>query len=602
MSDSMRDQEILELRANDQRRRVNALVEALDARRHPRHSPVKLNGGNLAAAILAGLGAIGFAVARSGATSRKTQRQLTAASAVLGAASLAVGAASTANTLLGKQPTALAAVNPPRRVTIDVVPTVPQPQPRPLPLLEGPATKPVHRRAWFWVLAVFAVIVFGIGVALDPIAAMFVQKGLDQGLTGYHGSFSKVHVSIIPIKFEITDLSLVQDGMDQKDQLVAVKHLEARAKWSNLLTGKIVATAAFDHAAFRVLFGQAVAPPEAVEAGKEAAKKVKEENLDIGKILHELIPFRVDRIEMKDSEVTLIDATDPKRPTFWINDIEMVVENITSRELMDRDAPLMLTGRATVAKTGVLKLLFVADLLDVKPGVTGQAQLTGLKLESLYQWAAAKAGVSPHGTVNVFVNANTGKGALKGDVKVMARDVHVDGLETVGDKLKALGANIAFKILADKEENRTVATTLPLRGSLDTPDVQIWPTILGVVRNAFVDTLNWGFGDLPVKTAPKKEGVIEQIVNGLDGKKEGVKAQPLTEQQKKDAKVKKDDDAKKKAEDDKKKAEEDKKKKDDEAKKKAEEDKKKKEDEEKKKADEAKKKADEEQKKKEAKQ
>ena len=70
------------------------------------------------------------------------------------------------------------------------------------------------------------------------------------------------------------------------------------------------------------------------------------------------------------------------------------------------------------------------------------------------------------------------------------------------------------------------ATTLPLRGSLEKPDAQLWPAIIGVLRNAFVDSLGWGFGDLPVATAPKKENIIEQTVKGLDKKEPGPKAQP----------------------------------------------------------------------------
>lgn len=531
------DVEALELRANEQRRRVAALIEALDARRHPRPGTPKHSPWAIAALLLSSLGLAGLVAGRTRRWSPATRRTLTGLAAATGTAGVALGATAAARAVFARRPTALAAVNGPRRVQLEAEPAAPT-LVQPVKVLEAGAavaavaharaeqgaTKRRHRR-WPWIVLATLVVLFIAGrIALDPLAGHFLQKGLDEGLTGYHGTFSKVHVSIVPLELSIDGLRLVQDGMEVKDQTLFVKHLNASAAWGDLLTGKIAATAKFDHAAFRVLYGQTEAPPEAREAAEKANEKLKEKNLDMGQVLHETIPFRVERVEMKDSEVTLIDATDPKRPAIWLNDIELVMENLVSREKLDQDAPMMITARATVQKSGVLKMLFVADLLDTKPAFTGQAQLTGLNLESLYEWAASKAGVSPHGTLNVFVNANSGKGALKGDVKVVGRKIHVDGLETVGDKLKALGANIAFKVLAN--DKGTVGTTLPLRGSLQNPDPQVWPTILGVVRNAFVDAIDWGFGDLPVDTADKKQGIIQQAVEGLDKKKDGPEAQP----------------------------------------------------------------------------
>jgi hypothetical protein len=38
-----------------------------------------------------------------------------------------------------------------------------------------------------------------------------------------------------------------------------------------------------------------------------------------------------------------------------------------------------------------------------------------------------------------------------------------------------------------------VLGVIPIQGRLDQPDIQIWPTILGVVRNAFVEGISAGF-------------------------------------------------------------------------------------------------------------
>jgi hypothetical protein len=52
------------------------------------------------------------------------------------------------------------------------------------------------------------------------------------------------------------------------------------------------------------------------------------------------------------------------------------------------------------------------------------------------------------------------------------------------------------------------------------------PTILGVIRNAFVEGLASGFSNLPPKTAEKKEGVLKQTWQALKKGEGPPEAQP----------------------------------------------------------------------------
>jgi hypothetical protein len=92
--------------------------------------------------------------------------------------------------------------------------------------------------------------------------------------------------------------------------------------------------------------------------------------------------------------------------------------------------------------------------------------------------------------------------------------------------VKAKLANMAISVLANKEDGKkTIGTTLPVKGTLTEPSPQLWPAILGVVRNAFVDSIEWGFSDLPTPTSSEK-GPLKQATEALDKKNDGPKAQP----------------------------------------------------------------------------
>lgn len=381
--------------------------------------------------------------------------------------------------------------------------------------------KPIYKRVWFWVLVVALLLVVGVRVALNPVASHFTQEGLDS-IPGYSGSFESVKVSIIPLTYTIADLKIEQDSdKTAKEPLVFVKEVRAQLFWRKLLLLQTVGTAGVDNAKFVVKLGVTKGPPA-------DPKEPAVDDFQISSTLEKIIPFRVDRVEVRESEVTVLDATDTKQPEFWVSELELVLENLVSRKKLDENVPLSLTMRAVIAKTGLLKVIATADLLEEKPAFTGEAQLTGLKLESLYVWTSAKAGLSASGVVDAFVNFNSAKGKLSGDVKVMIKNPVVKPSdEKISDALKAKLANVAIKVLSDRVDGRnTIATTLPIKGTITNPDPQVWPTILGVVRNAFVQGLDWGFGDMPTPTADKKEGVLDQAAKALNKDEEAPKAQP----------------------------------------------------------------------------
>jgi len=384
-----------------------------------------------------------------------------------------------------------------------------------------------YRNTWLWIAGVVLVLVLGVRIALNPVATHFVKKALDS-IEGHHARLAAVKVSVVPLTMTITDLAIEQDGATNTEPTVFVHELRAQVLWRKLFKGQLVALASLHKAKFVITVGVTEVTPQVAEAARKGAEEVKRNDFNIGAILQKVIPVRVDRLELRESEFTVIDATTPQLPSFWVSDISLVIDNMVTRKSLDENVPLTLTMRSTVAKTGTLKAIATANLLAEKPSFTGQAQMTGLKLESLYAWTSSKAGVGATGDFEVFANFNSAEGKLGGDVKVMVRNVHVSPASgKVSDALKAAAANVAIAVLSDRVEGReAVATTLPIRGSIEQVEAQVWPAILGVIRNAFIEGLDWGFSDLPKPTARTPQGVIPQAVDALDKDKSGPKAQP----------------------------------------------------------------------------
>jgi hypothetical protein len=117
---------------------------------------------------------------------------------------------------------------------------------------------------------------------------------------------------------------------------------------------------------------------------------------------------------------------------------------------------------------------------------------------------------------------------LEGGIKPVIKNAKVvPGKPGLGNELKALVADQTLEILSDDVPGRdAVATTIPIRGKLTSPEMQLWPTVFGVVRNAFVEGIGDGFANLPPPSAKEREGVIEQGVDALRKDAGPPKAQP----------------------------------------------------------------------------
>jgi hypothetical protein len=66
---------------------------------------------------------------------------------------------------------------------------------------------------------------------------------------------------------------------------------------------------------------------------------------------------------------------------------------------------------------------------------------------------------------------------------------------------------------------------------VNSPDVQVVPAVLGVLRNAFVQAIASGFSHVPPKTAEKKEGFFRQAIDAFKKGEGPPEAQPTKQEE-----------------------------------------------------------------------
>ncbi len=391
-------------------------------------------------------------------------------------------------------------------------------------------SRKIHHRVRWILIAVAAVgLLAGIvRLVVDPLLGTFTQKALNS-LPGYEGSFSRVHLGIFTLHYFIKDVKLVKEGPDEASApLVYAREINARLLWSELLHFRLAAEANIDH-----LKATVVAEPGPAKPTPD--KKPSVGIPDVAAMLRKVIPLRIERVEVRDSEFLLIDPTEvgvPKRSAeLWIHHIEATAENIGTRRDLLKGQPSLLALHAEIQRSGKLTVFVTADPLADKLNFSGQASLQDLKLAELYGFLASKTGVqSPEGTVDVFVSFRCKDGVIDGAIKPELKNAHLEAAESnLGDEIKARWGNAALDLTSDRVPGRNATVAIvPIKGRITDPKAEVWPTVLTVVRNAYVSGISSGFSHLPLATADKSQGPVKQAEQALSSSS-FPKAQPKKE-------------------------------------------------------------------------
>jgi hypothetical protein len=369
------------------------------------------------------------------------------------------------------------------------------------------------------VAAVLAVVLLGARLALNPLVTWRTRVALSH-LEGMRGRFEDVAVNVHDLSYEIRGLSIEKvSAGGAAVPYFSVANAKFGLYFKELVRGHVVAAVDLERPRLNM-----------ISAKKEENKQEVAEAKPVGKGISRLAPFRLDRLQVKQGEIRWIDASNDERPVLHLHGIEGTLENFATRKALAEAQPTVLAARGTLQDSGKVSVFATADPLAKKLTFAGQGRLEGLRLAEVATLIGAKSGIEPDkGIFDLNVRFEAKDGKIEGGVRPILKDVDMKAHKGgIGPKLKALLADISIKIFKDDIPGRNaVATTIPIRGTIDDPDIQAVPTILGILRNAFVRGLSDGLSGLPQPTAKKQQGVLEQARRALSPKRGAQpKAQP----------------------------------------------------------------------------
>jgi hypothetical protein len=352
------------------------------------------------------------------------------------------------------------------------------------------------RRWWHWTLLGLAVLCLAVLVVRQPLARYETRKAL-HSIPGWDGDVGDAHISFFPLMYSVSRLHLVPE--DRSLPIFYIERMDSGIYWGDLLHGRLNAWSKIEHLKMTFFIIPIVIP-------------------DLAKVLRQVIPLAIERMQLKDGEITVAlrhsRSDDPEKPEgtgpqLWFHDLEATMEGLATRPELEHHATTMAL-RSTMANSGTLKAFVTVDLLTPDAiTFTGQLQLVGLNLADMDS-VLAPSKLKIRGTFDLLARFGCAQGALTGGLQPVLKNGEIDTLSPdVGKSLMSALADGAVVLLSDRVPGRNaVSTIIPIHGNLNKPKLDVWTAIAGVLRNAFVVGLRESLQGLPAPAA-KPETVTD---------------------------------------------------------------------------------------------
>lgn len=380
------------------------------------------------------------------------------------------------------------------------------------------ARVPWYRKKLWWALIASPFVLFLlVFFAFDPLVERIARRQLatvkGYEITFEHAKLQPTRLNLGITRFKVMKLSAGGD----KEPFMYMEKIQLGLLWRELLHFNLVARVDMDVLKLNLI----------------AAKAKEDEQLselpDLGKQLNDLMPLRIDRVGVRRGEMTYLDKTTPEAPRIWLHEMEVTVENVSTRAALARGEPTVVAVSAKLQKTGDVTAYITADPLAKGLWFSGQVKAVGIDMRDFHDLIASKSGLAlEQGTLDLFAEFESRGEHISGGIRPILKNAQVKQVKSgVDNWVKKVLADAALDIFSDRVDGRNaVATTIPIEGKVTGPDIQLWPTILGVVRNAFVAGVTESFEKLPPPKAKDPESGIKQAVDALSTQEAAPKAQP----------------------------------------------------------------------------
>lgn len=314
----------------------------------------------------------------------------------------------------------------------------------------------------------------------------YVNKTLaDMG--DYTGHVEDIDIQLIRGAYQIDDLRIRKVNGKIKEPFLSMPKTDLSVEWQALFKGKLVSEV------------EAYEPELNFAFSDDEASSQTGAEVDWTEYLRKLLPIHINRFSVINGKVNLTSLVTQPRADLSLQQFNAEIRNIRNVVDQGKKLPSPVVASGDVPGYGG-KMIFSANmnLLKELPDFDYNLRFTDVQLVKVNPLARAYANIDfERGTMSVFSEMAMLDGKLNGYLKPLTKQMKIFKLDehegrSVGKFFTELLAQAGTAVLKNQKKDQ-VATRIPLRGTVENIQTALWPTLFGVLRNAYIEAFRGEF-------------------------------------------------------------------------------------------------------------
>ena len=294
-------------------------------------------------------------------------------------------------------------------------------------------------------------------------------------IPGYYGQLDDIQIALLRGAYVINGMYLNKGTATSNVSFLNFPKSDISIEWKSLFHGKIVSEIIMDSPEFNYVF-----------------EDQKEESGDAGvddwtKALTDLVPIDINHFEVHNGKVAFIQLSADPDIDLQINELELTADNLRNVVKKGHVLPSPINATGVSIGNGMVNLEGNINLIKEIPDMDLSFSLEDADVTALNDFTKHYAGLDfESGKFNLYSEAAIADAHLVGYIKPLLTDTKLIGEDDNFLEVLWEGFVGFFKFLLKNQGTDTLATKVPIEGDLNNLEAGVWPTVLNIFKNGWI--------------------------------------------------------------------------------------------------------------------
>lgn len=335
--------------------------------------------------------------------------------------------------------------------------------------------KSFYKRKRLWIPIILVVLLVAGRIYLIYWAKNYINEVLAD-IPGYYGQVNDIDISLIRGAYVVEGLYLNKVDAQTQVPFLNFPKTDISLEWDALFDGAIVAEIEMTSPEVIYVLEDQETTPEEGKADVE----------DWTKALDEVVPLEINKLRVVNGKLALVGLMAEPNIDLQLTKVYLTAANLRNVVEKNRILPSPINATAVSFGGGAVKLDGNINLFKEIPDMDMSFALENAEAKALNDFTSYYSGLDfESGTFELFSEVAIADGYMKGYIKPLLTNTTLIGKED--GFLETLWEGFAsfFKFILKNRGTDTLATEVPFEGDLNNVEAGVWPTVIGIFKNAW---------------------------------------------------------------------------------------------------------------------